>query len=215
MPGERLLRESVPRIDLVLLILFVLAATAIDGLKDTNVWNILTYYYLPHAGISLDSNMLGMLGLCIIAIFFFGLYAIAIFLGHTVTHTTLTFRQFFLRFGYSLVPIAIAYHFAHYFTLLLGEGQRIIPLMSDPLARGWNLFGTKDFILNATPIGADTVWYIQLTTIVIGHVIAAIIAHRIATRTFISKRDIILSQLPMLVLMVFYTALGLWILAQR
>ena len=34
-----------------------------------------------------------------------------------------------------LVPIAVAYHLAHYVSLLLTTGQFIIPLASDPF--GW------------------------------------------------------------------------------
>lgn len=45
-------------------------------------------------------------------------------------------------FALSLVPIAIAYHFAHYLAYLLLAGQLTIPLLSDPLGLGWNLFGT-------------------------------------------------------------------------
>jgi len=214
-PGERLVAESASRADLILFVLFILAATALDGLKDTGVWNLVVSYYLPHWGIPLDPNIFGMLMLLIVPFVFFGLYILAIALGRALTRTTLTLRHLVLRFGYSLVPIAVAYHFAHYFDFLIGEVQRPIPLLSDPLTRGWNLFGTKAYVVNLIPLGADTIWYVQLGAIVLGHIIAAVIAHRIAVRTFTSKRDIILSQLPMLVLMVFYTALGLWILAQR
>jgi hypothetical protein len=44
---------------------------------------------------------------------------------------------------WSLVPIAVAYHLAHYVSLLLTTGQFIIPLASDPFGWGWNLFGTR------------------------------------------------------------------------
>jgi hypothetical protein len=50
--------------------------------------------------------------------------------------------------------------------------------------------------------------------IVIGHVLAVIVAHVEATRRFASHRAALLSQLPMLVLMVAYTSLSLWIMAQ-
>ena len=45
-------------------------------------------------------------------------------------------------FALTLVPIAIGYNVAHYFVFLLVQGQYIIPLLSDPLGRGWDLFGT-------------------------------------------------------------------------
>jgi hypothetical protein len=43
------------------------------------------------------------------------------------------------------VPIALAYHLAHYFAYLFVQGQRIVPLLSDPFGRGWDLLGTTDY----------------------------------------------------------------------
>ena len=48
-------------------------------------------------------------------------------------------------FALTLVPIAIGYHVAHYLVFLLVQGQYIIPLLSDPFGRGWNLFGTAGY----------------------------------------------------------------------
>ncbi len=56
--------------------------------------------------------------------------------------------------------------------------------------------------------------FIQLTVIVLGHAYAAYLAHQIALTEFKEKKQAVVSQLPLLVLMVFYTAIGLWILAQ-
>jgi len=49
--------------------------------------------------------------------------------------------------------------------------------------------------------------------IVLGHVIAVYLAHRRAVATY-EGRAAIRSQYPMLLLMVMYTAVSLWILAQ-
>jgi len=213
-PARSLIAEKAPSITLIIFILFTLASTAIDGLKDTFPWLRVVVYLLPKIGVKVSSNAFGIAALFLLPAIFFGLYALAIYAGKLLTKSALRFHELLLTFGFSLVPISIAYHFAHYVDLLIGESQLLIPELSDPFGAGWNLFHTKDFVPNYIPIGANTIWYIQLTAIVVGHVIAAIIAHIIATRTFTSKRDIILSQIPMLVLMVFYTAFGLWILSQ-
>jgi hypothetical protein len=55
------------------------------------------------------------------------------------------FRRLAAAYAFSLVPIALAYQMAHYYTYLLIQGQMIISLVSDPLGWGWNLFGTADF----------------------------------------------------------------------
>jgi len=115
---------------------------------------------------------------------------------------------------WSLVPIAVAYHLAHYVSLLLTTGQFIIPLASDPLGWGWNLFGTRGRRVDLGIVSPAVYWYGSVALIVIGHVLAVIVAHVEATRRFASHRAALLSQLPMLVLMVAYTSLSLWIMAQ-
>jgi len=115
---------------------------------------------------------------------------------------------------YSLVPIAIAYLVAHYYTLLLVQGQAIIALLSDPFGWGWDLFGTADYEINAALVGADTVWYSQVCLIVAGHVVAVYLAHVASLRLVRSPRLQTQMQYPMLALMICYTVFSLWILSQ-
>ena len=115
---------------------------------------------------------------------------------------------------WSLVPIAVAYHLAHYASLLLTTGQFIVPLASDPFGWGWNLFGTRGHAVNLGIVSPAIYWYTAVALIVVGHVLAVVVAHIEATRRFASHRAALLSQLPMLVLMVAYTSLSLWIMAQ-
>ena len=113
-----------------------------------------------------------------------------------------------------MVPIAVAYHLSHYFSLLLTAGQFVIPLASDPFGWGWNLFGTADYKVNLALVSPYVFWYGAVTIIVVGHVIAVYLAHMAALRLFGSHRGALVSQVPMLLLMVAYTSLSLWILAQ-
>jgi len=115
-------------------------------------------------------------------------------------------------FVLTLVPIAVAYHLSHYFSLLLTAGQFIIPLASDPFGYGWNLFGTAGYKVDLAIVSPYVFWYGAVTLIVIGHVIAVVLAHVVALRMFPARA--IQSQVPMLALMVAYTTLSLWILAQ-
>jgi hypothetical protein len=119
-----------------------------------------------------------------------------------------------LALAMSLVPIAIAYHLAHYYTYLLLAGQFMIPLISDPLGLGWDLFGTAGYQLDQGVVDATTVWYVALITIVAGHVIAVYVAHLSALRHFGEARAAFYSQIPMMVLMVAYTMSSLWIISQ-
>ncbi len=114
-------------------------------------------------------------------------------------------------FAHTLVPIALAYAFAHYFTLVLFEGQLFISTMSDPFGRGWNLFGTADWDVQYW-LSPEAVWYVQVGAIVTGHVAGVVLAHDRALAVF-SGRHAVRSQYAMLVLMVLLTSLGLTILA--
>lgn len=113
-----------------------------------------------------------------------------------------------------LVPIAAAYMVAHYFSYFLIQGAFIIPLASDPFGRGWDLFGTVDFAPNLAIVSPDTVWYVQVSALVVGHVAGLAIAHDRAVSLFESRRAALRSQYPMLALMVLYTVGGLWVLSR-
>jgi len=117
-------------------------------------------------------------------------------------------------FVLSLVPIAIAYHVAHYFLYLLQNGQLIIPLISDPLGLGWDLFGTASYRAAIGIMNAKDAWHLALAAIIAGHVVAVYLAHATALRLFATPRAAICSQLPMVLLMVGYTMVSLWILSQ-
>jgi hypothetical protein len=117
-------------------------------------------------------------------------------------------------FALTFLPIAIAYHFAHYLAYLLLTGQYFIPTLSDPFGFGWDLFGTAAYQANIALIDAKFAWTVAIIAIIIGHVIAVYLAHLTASRLFADHRRVTLSQLPMLAVMVGYTMLSLWIIAQ-
>jgi hypothetical protein len=110
-----------------------------------------------------------------------------------------------------LIPIAVAYHFTHYCTFLIAQFTGLPWLITDPFGFGWNWLGlAAEPQAPALPMGI--IWHAQVAAILLGHLLSVALAHRIATRTFATRREIIVSQLPMLALMVSYTVVGLWIL---
>ena len=117
-------------------------------------------------------------------------------------------------FVFSLVPIALAYNIAHFFTLLVVQGQLLVPLSSDPLGRGWDLFGTAEYVTDIGVVSARAVWFLSVGAIVAGHIAAVYLAHHTATRLFGDRALAMRSQYPMLALMVMYTVVSLWIVAQ-
>jgi hypothetical protein len=123
-------------------------------------------------------------------------------------------------FVHSLVPIALAYAVAHYFSLLAYQGQALAYLASNPLGRALaegdgGLFGTAAWGIDYTWIGSRTIWYVQVGALVIGHVAGLVLAHDRALATFDRPVEATRSQYWMLVVMVAFTSLGLWLLAAR
>lgn len=117
-------------------------------------------------------------------------------------------------FAHTLVPIALAYFVAHYFTLLVFSGQDIVRLASDPFGNGSDLFGTADYRIDFQLVSPNAIWAVQVGAIVIGHVVALALAHDRALQLSPSHRTAVASQAPMLVLMVALTVLGLWSLSE-
>jgi hypothetical protein len=117
------------------------------------------------------------------------------------------------QFVHSLVPIALAYVFAHYFSLLVFQGQALAYLVSDPLGDGSDLFATANSAIDYTVVSATTVWYVQVAALVIGHAAALAVAHDRALVVFEASKRAVRSQYGMLVVMVGFTSLGLWLLS--
>jgi hypothetical protein len=117
------------------------------------------------------------------------------------------------RFAHTLVPIMFAYVLAHYFSLLVYQGQAVAFLASDPLGDGSDIFGTADKAIDYGVISATGIWYVQVGALVVGHVAALVLAHDRALAMFRTPRAATRSQAWMLAVMVLFTSLGLWLLS--
>jgi hypothetical protein len=201
---------------MLVFVLLLLATVTFDGFTATPAWAGLEgrlYAALAPLG-DARLTLIGTLGLLAFPVAF-----VLVYLGFArwmawMADDQLTTGTMARHFVLSLVPIAIAYHLAHYFTYLLIQGQLLIRLASDPLGLGWNLFGTARYRPDIGIVGARAVWYTAVIAIVLGHVIAVYVAHVVALREIRDRRAALRSQLPMLVLMVGYTVVSLWIIAQ-
>lgn len=123
-------------------------------------------------------------------------------------------RDLALRMVHTLVPIAAAYLVAHYFSLLVYNGQDVWRLASDPLGRGSDLFGTATATIDYGVVSATAIWYVQVGALVVGHVAALVLGHDRALALYRDASGASRSQLVMLVLMVCFTVLGLWLLSE-
>lgn len=74
------------------------------------------------------------------------------------------------RFIPSLVPIAVGYTIAHYFSLFVFQGQAGYFLATDPFGTGADLLGTKDWAINYLLVSTAAIALVQVGAIVFGHV---------------------------------------------
>lgn len=219
-PGAGLLDLAPPPVSGVLFILLVLAAVTFDGIGST-------FWWLGLGGVNpLEfpgrSAVIGFMTMGLIAAWLAlaGLYFAAIAAGTYTAGTgsgRLPLRQLAGSLVVSILPISIAYHVAHYLTEFLVNIQDVRVAISDPVERGWNLFGTAgDHVSTALLSNYESVrviWNIEAGVIVFGHILAVAVAH-VAMRRLVPERAAALSrEVPLAVLMVFYTLFGLWLLA--
>src|SRR5262245_4622547 len=201
---------------MVMFVLLLLSTVAFDGFTATPAWaslEIALFRALKPLG-DWRLVVVDTLGLLAFPAVFAAVYALFAAAMARAGGDTLPIGTVARAFVLSLVPIAIAYPLAHYFTYLLIQGQLVFRLASDPFGFGWNLFATASYRPDIGIVGARFAWYTAVVAIVVGHIIAVYVAHVIALRWYPDRRSAIRSQIPMLVLMVGYTIVSLWIIAQ-
>jgi hypothetical protein len=211
------------------LVLVMLSSVTFDGLLATPLWGRVAQWMLLSEDlrplILLLQNVTGnaiaavsSIALVAFLVMFQMMYllfsTLMYFSAPAQARSGLSIQEVARLFVLSLVPIALAYHLAHYLSFFLIVGQYMIPLASDPFGVGWDLFGTGLYMVNIGVVNARFVWITSVIAIVLGHIIAVFLAHVMAMRTFSSSHAALRSQIPMLFLMVGYTMLSLWILAQ-
>lgn len=194
--------EPVP--GLVGLVAALLGSTAYDGFSNATVW-------IGWAqNTDYPMTLLGTVALVGFILFVFLTYSGATLLAGRMSQSTR--RQLPRLFAHSVVPIAAGYVVAHYLTLFILEGQRTMILISDPLSRGWNVFGTGLLGLNTGITGHSTaIATTQVAAVVTGHVLGVVSAHDRAVKLF-PRRSALAGQIPLLVVMVGYTVGGLLLL---
>ncbi len=199
------------------LLIVGVASTAFDGASEGALFNDVRadlQDFFVSLGVSLGTGLgLAFLVGLIVAVALVGLVWLAGTAGMAAFGEGHGRRELSRRFAHTLVPIAVAYIVAHYFSLLAYNGQSLWPLASDPLGDGSDLFGGAGAGIDYSILTATAIWYVQTAALVIGHVAALVLAHDRALRVYGSAPAAVSSQIVMLVLMVCFTLLGLWLLS--
>jgi hypothetical protein len=118
------------------------------------------------------------------------------------------------QYAHSVIPIAAGYAIAHYFSLLMLDGQLSYILASDPFGKGWNLFGTSHNAVDYTAVSPRTISLVQVAAIVGGHILGVVLAHDRAVRIAGPghRAQARITQYPLLAVMVTFTLGGLFLL---
>ncbi|MGH2682122.1 MAG: hypothetical protein ACRDIX_02690 [Actinomycetota bacterium] len=194
-----------PKPGLMAFVMVLIGSTTFDGLSSSNLWQSwVGGLSLGDQVIADTTGLVGMIGVVTLA------YTVSMAAGGAVLRTP--WHPLAVLFAHSLVPIALAYAAAHYFSLLVLEGQLGIRLLSDPLGLGWNLLGTASFVPNLALVSAATIWYVQVAAIVAGHVAGVVTAHDRSVALFPGQLAV-RSQYALLAVMVLFTAGGLTLLS--
>ena len=215
-PGAGLL--SLPALPLsgVIFVLLTLGTITFDGFANTFLWlaaigiNPLDY---PGRTEVMGANTLGIL---LVSGTLAAGFVIAVWAGWLWAGKPHSLPRLCGRLVYSLIPISIAYHFAHYLGDTLVKSQYLLLALNDPLQTGADLLGighahvTTSF--QNTASGALTIYTAQTSALVIGHVIGVAVAHSMMVEEGLPPSRVMRLELPLALCMVAYTGFGLWLL---
>lgn len=213
-PGTQVLRMPPLCPSAVVFLTLALAGLTFDGLHETFFWlGLIGENPLEFTGRSAVTgvNTLGLLAV-------WALTAASI-LGALAAGRRLANQKgpFWAEAGPAMLAflaIAAGYHGAHYLVTLLTSGQYALAAFNDPLMRGDALLGLEPFYVGfgfLTDRAAMTaIWNTQFAAILLAHVLAVVLALHLSARMGQARA---IAHLPMTLLMIGYTVLGLWLLS--
>lgn len=193
-----------PTPGLVGVVAVLFGSTAFDSFAESAFW-VKTYQNASVSKFLLDN--VALVVFCLTAGLLFSIGS-----ALTPSRADVPRRQLARHYAHSIVPIVLGYIVAHYLTLFIDVGTQTLARASDPLGKGWDILGTAavepSYWFSYHP---EVLATIKVLAVVIGHVVAAVAAHDRAL-SLLPKRDQVTGQLPLLFVMVGFTAGGLFLL---
>ena len=201
----------------VTLVCTIIGTTTFDGVSNGGYWRQLSpeltsvftwsgLHQTPSVELAYTIGLLACIALVA------GIYRIGV-LGMRSVSDLYTTTELTRSFAHTLVPIGFGYLLAHYFSLLIWQGQALGFLISDPLGNGANLIGTSGWQINYKIISYAAIWYVQVAALLLGHVGGLTLAHDRALAIYRDPGEAVRSQYWMLGVMVAFTSFGLWLLS--
>lgn len=212
MPGAGLVKEAGGGLGVTLLIILALSAITFDALAATFTWaSLWGVNPLEHPGRTalMTANGFGLfagfagLTLCLLGATGLGRY----WSGHNASTSHLL-----IRFTLAMLPISVVFHFSHYFTELLVNGQYLLFAWSSALGLGGeHAYVTTSFLNTAS--GAWKIYGLQTASIVLGHAIGVAVVHAMVLDEGLNGSRALKLETPLALLMIAYTGFGLWLLS--
>jgi hypothetical protein len=195
-----------------------IASTSFDGAQDGAFKSAIesTFEWFVDRGVGLTSSLRLTDTLFMLLTFLgIGLVYLLGVRGMRTVRGAPSFKRLRLGFAHTLIPIALAYLVAHYFSLFVFQEQaQFTYLLSDPLGTAHtDLFGTASGGIDFRILTANAIWYVQVGALVVGHVLGLTLAHDRALAYWPDYREASRSQYWMLAVMVAFTCFGLYLLS--
>jgi hypothetical protein len=214
--GDRLVVRSplanlatvVPRSGLVAVVAVLFGSTAFDSYKDTIAWQ---RFVQDVGGNPTVTNSIALLVFCLVVGGTFTAAAMSTGVERTGPDAV---RRSALPdlLAYSVIPIIVGYMTAHYLSYFVEQGQTTIIQLSDPMVRGDNLLGTANWTVNYwLSFHPPLLAVLKVLAVITGHIVGVVAAHDRAIK-LLPPRHHVTGQIGMLVVMVFYTTTGLYLL---
>jgi polyferredoxin/plastocyanin len=118
-------------------------------------------------------------------------------------------KKVFVEFSYCLVPRGVARWAAFSLAVMFVNGSYILRVISDPLALGWNLWGTAS--IGFAPFWTGSLPYLQTLMLLAGLAFSLEYGYRFARRTFATEAQAIRGWIPMLLFLVSLSVFFLWL----
>jgi hypothetical protein len=203
LPGGALPDTVLDGRDDVAFVVALLFVTTYDGFVATGPWasgaRAVVGAGVPPVAVYLGAYLLG-------AALFYLAYRASARLGRRRAETYLSATYLARRFAPSLLPIAAGYHLAHNLASVLVLSPTLVAVAASPLAPP----------PSPPQLAGLPAWFggLELACVLLGHLLAVWVAHATAYDLFPSRLQAVRSQYGVTAVMVGYTMLSLWIVAE-
>jgi hypothetical protein len=212
-PGTALLATPAAGSASVGFVIAMLSTVLFDGLLGGESWGFIARKAREFIPMDANAYLLGSIGLVVLWLIFFLIFRLACVVSHTLSPGPGA-RELERTLAPTLVPIALGYVVAHNYAHFLEQLQHLVPLLSDPLARGWGTPASTALNTRIDAVSPASAWNLAIGAVVLGHIVAIWLAHRVMTQHYPHTRSRKRASWPMTVLMIAYTCLSLAIIAE-